>query len=337
MKYPRGTDLNEAMKDLQARADAFAARPENIQKSKNNQEPDRTITFTVAAWKNGQLKVTVKGLSAHSSEPTSGWNPVPRVMLLINELRVADDFPLKENHFTDAAKFVAEMIGLDFLGKKFGIAYQDFAGEQGSDKFLPNMGPLYMSLTEVGIPGDNQLRPTMGKPAGKKPKLGKTVQVVCNLRNPRGNLPPAMRTNLAPKDWAKKSAAQLVKDIAKQMNAYDPKLEFSFAASRDERQALNWLWVDSNSPWIDTLIKIFNGVYNEPGTRNVAVATAGTTTAKKLTKAVSFGPSLGSVAMPEQKYRGHTVNEFKRLENFYLDVQLYTEMVLQIANLERLE
>ena len=56
------------------------------------------------------------------------------------------------------------------------------------------------------------------------------------------------------------------------------------------------------------------------------------TTARQLPNGVNFGPS-----MPGERYAGHTVNEFKKLDNLLLDAQLYTEMILTAGNLERME
>ena len=94
--------------------------------------------FQVTAKVDGKdVKLTVTGVSAHSSEPETGVNPVARMLDLIHSLdgKVA----LQHNHITDAARYAADNWGLDYLGGKLGVGY--------ADDF---MGPLTTSLTFVG-------------------------------------------------------------------------------------------------------------------------------------------------------------------------------------------
>ncbi|POA17756.1 dipeptidase [Pseudomonas sp. FW300-N1A1] len=121
------------------------------------------------------VKLTVTGVSAHSSEPESGINPVARMLDFINSLdgKVA----LKHNHITDAARYAADNWGLDYLGGKLGVGF--------SDAF---MGPLTTSLTYVGM-DDN------------------AFQLAVNLRVPKGKSPEALKTEIAEKlgAWSQKT------------------------------------------------------------------------------------------------------------------------------------
>lgn len=121
------------------------------------------------------VKLTVTGVSAHSSEPESGLNPVARMLDFINSLdgKVA----LKHNHITDAARYAADNWGLDYLGGKLGVGF--------SDAF---MGPLTASLTYVGM-DDN------------------AFQLAVNLRVPKGKSPEALKAEIAEKlgTWSKKT------------------------------------------------------------------------------------------------------------------------------------
>ncbi|MNG81886.1 Beta-Ala-Xaa dipeptidase [compost metagenome] len=82
--------------------------------------------------------LTVTGVSAHSSEPQTGVNPVARMLVFIDGL--GKQVPLKHNHFTDAARYATDNWGLDYFGKKLGVGFEDAF-----------MGPLTASLTFVGI------------------------------------------------------------------------------------------------------------------------------------------------------------------------------------------
>ncbi|MBC3346974.1 dipeptidase [Pseudomonas sp. SWRI196] len=102
------------------------------------------------------VKLTFTGVSAHSSEPESGVNPVARMLGFIDSLE--GKVALKHNHITDAARYAADNWGLDYLGSKLGIGF--------SDAF---MGPLTASLTYVGMDANAfklavNLRVPVGKP-----------------------------------------------------------------------------------------------------------------------------------------------------------------------------
>lgn len=132
--------------------------------------------FTVDAKVVGkEVKLTVTGVSAHSSEPESGINPVARMLGFINGLdgKVA----LKHNEITDAARYAADNWGLDYLGGKLGVGF--------SDNF---MGPLTTSLTFVGMDA-------------------KAFKLAVNLRVPKGKSPETLKKEIADKlsAWSTKA------------------------------------------------------------------------------------------------------------------------------------
>ncbi|MFN3357340.1 MAG: dipeptidase [Pseudomonas sp.] len=124
--------------------------------------------FEVNAKVDGKhVKLTVTGVSAHSSEPESGINPVARMLELIHS--VDGTIALKHNHITDAARYASDNWGLDYLGGKLGVGF--------SDDF---MGPLTTSLTFVGL-DDNAFK------------------LAVNLRMPKGKSPETLKTEIAEK------------------------------------------------------------------------------------------------------------------------------------------
>ena len=132
--------------------------------------------FEIAAKVVGKdVKLTVTGVSAHSSEPESGVNPVARMLDFINGLdgKVA----LKHNAITDAARYAADNWGLDYLGSQLGVGF--------ADDF---MGPLTASLTYVGMDD-------------------KAFKLAVNLRVPKGKSPETLKSEIAGKldAWSKKS------------------------------------------------------------------------------------------------------------------------------------
>ncbi|SFL68286.1 dipeptidase [Pseudomonas sp. NFACC46-3] len=141
--------------------------------------------FEVASQVVGKdVQLTFTGVSAHSSEPESGVNPVARMLDFINSLN--GKVALKRNHITDAARYAADNWGLDYLGSKLGIGF--------SDAF---MGPLTASLTYVGMDE-------------------KTFKLAVNLRVPVGKTTAALKTEIADKlaAWSKKSHVAVAFDYS---------------------------------------------------------------------------------------------------------------------------
>lgn len=130
------------------------------------------------------VQLTFTGVSAHSSEPESGVNPVARMLDFINGLdgKVA----LKHNHITDAARYAAENWGLDYLGNTLGIGF--------SDTF---MGPLTASLTYVGMDD-------------------KVFKLAVNLRVPVGKPTEKLKAEIADKlaAWSKKTHVTVAFDYS---------------------------------------------------------------------------------------------------------------------------
>ncbi|KPW59688.1 Dipeptidase [Pseudomonas syringae pv. berberidis] len=133
--------------------------------------------FEIAANVEGKdVKLTVTGVSAHSSAPESGVNPVARMLDFINSLD--GNVALKHNHITDAARYAADNWGLDYLGGKLGVGF--------SDEF---MGPLTTSLTYVALDD-------------------KAFKLAVNLRVPKGKSPEVLKSEIADKltAWSMKTA-----------------------------------------------------------------------------------------------------------------------------------
>lgn len=141
--------------------------------------------FTIDAKVAGkEVILTVTGVSAHSSEPESGVNPVARMLDFLNGL--GDQVPLKHNHITDAARYAADNWGLDYLGKKLGVGFEDAF-----------MGPLTASLTYVGLDQ-------------------KALKLAVNLRIPKGKPIAAIKDDLADKlgTWARGSHTSVAFDYS---------------------------------------------------------------------------------------------------------------------------
>lgn len=147
---------------------------------------DFSISATALA---DRVEIRITGVSAHSSEPWTGVNPVARLFDFIYESGLV--LPIKNNHLTDAILYAVSNFGLDYTGRQLGI---DF-----SDDF---MGPLTASLTFVQVDNNG-------------------MQLITNLRVPKGRdigeLQQDIQNRLA--EWSALSnmALDLELDIAEPM------------------------------------------------------------------------------------------------------------------------
>jgi predicted dipeptidase len=227
------------------------------------------------AQEGGAVVVKVTGASAHGSRPEEGVNPLPRLALFLKE----SGFALAPNGYAQAVRYLTDLYGTDYLGRTMGLAY--------SDDF---MGSLTMS--------PNLIREKDGK-----------VDVLVNVRMPRGNTPEALTqaTSAKIKAWGAQAGV---------------------AVEVDHQQG-NWMARDPKGAWLATLLNTFG---DTTGLEAKPVPTAGSTTAKLMPNAINFGP-----AMPGKKYTAHNAKEFKEVADLDADMQMFTEMLVRIGNLPKMQ
>ena len=100
------------------------------------------FSITVLSQPEG-VELTVKGVSAHSSDPQSGVNPVSRMFAFI-EFAQQHGVLFKHNHISDAARYVVANWGLGYWGETLGSNF--------SDDF---MGPLTNAVTLIKLDEKN--------------------------------------------------------------------------------------------------------------------------------------------------------------------------------------
>ena len=233
--------------------------------------------FTVRATKDARgVRLDVLGVSAHSSEPQNGVNPVSRLFALLDILHA--EGLLESNHFTDAARYATDNWGLDYLGTRAGIAY--------SDSF---MGPLTAAQTFVSS-GDDWLRTGV------------------NLRLPIGRQSDALVADLRDSldNWATKRGI----DVVFESGAKEP------------------MYRNPEGAWVNALLDIAVGNLGIP--REFG-SSAGASSIHDLPNGVQFG-----LALPDQKYTGHTANEFKTVDQFLLDLSIVAEMIARLGGMPTL-
>jgi predicted dipeptidase len=136
--------------------------------------------FTInAVIENNAVVLSVVGISAHSSEPESGVNPVSRMLGFLHKLN--EEGILQDNHITDAARYASTNWGLDYLGNALEIAY--------ADEF---MGPLTTSLTFIDIDQARmRLAVNLRLPIGREPE-----QLIAEVSRKLGTWVDSSNTNL---------------------------------------------------------------------------------------------------------------------------------------------
>ncbi|ATG20108.1 beta-Ala-Xaa dipeptidase [Ralstonia pickettii] len=219
--------------------------------------------------------VKVTGASAHGSRPEEGVNPLPRLALFLNSA----DLGLADNAYAHAVRYITDLYGTDYLGSTMGVAYKD-----------DFMGPLTISPNVIGD------------------KNGR-VEVVANVRMPRGKTPDVLRG-----------------EIAGKINAWASANHVALEITHDQG---NWMARDPKGAWLSTLLNIYG---DTTGLDAKPVPTAGSTTAKLMPNAINFGP-----AMPGKKYTAHNANEYKEVPDLDLDMQMFTEMLVRIGNLQSMQ
>jgi len=83
-------------------------------------------------------------------------------------------------------------------------------------------------------------------------------------------------------------------------------------------------FVQNSAPHIDTLLSVFS---HYTGIKNPQpISIGGGTNSRLFPNAVSFGPS-----MPGAEYTGHSEHEFITMEQFELNLKMYTAVMVELA------
>ncbi|MBB5019749.1 putative dipeptidase [Chitinivorax tropicus] len=155
---------------------------------------------------------------------------------------------------------------------------------------------------------DDFMGPLTMSPNYLREKDGK-LEVTTNIRMPRGRTPDV-----------------LSKAVAGKVNAWAESNRVNLEISHSQG---NWMARDPKGPWLVTLLNIFGEV---TGLDAKSVSTAGSTTAKQMPNAINFGP-----AMPGKKYTAHNAKEYKEIADLGSDLQMFTEMLVRIGNLDKMQ
>lgn len=172
-------------------------------------------------------------------------------------------------------------------------------GVYGLDYFGKGLGLAY---------ADDFMGPLTISPNFIKPANGQ-LEVTANARMPRGKTPEQLK-------------AEVEKGIANWSAAANVAVKIDYTQG-------NWMARDPKGAWLATLLNIFG---DTTGLDAKPVPTAGSTTAKQMPNAINFGP-----AMPGKKYTAHNALEYKEVPDLQADMQMFTEMLVRIGNLQKMQ
>jgi predicted dipeptidase len=155
---------------------------------------------------------------------------------------------------------------------------------------------------------DDFMGPLTLSPNLIREKDGK-LEVTTNVRMPRGNTPEKLTAAIREKidAWATANQAKVETDY----------------------EQGDWMARDPKGAWLSALLNIFG---ETTGLEAKPVPTAGSTTAKLMPNAINFGP-----AMPGKKYTAHNAKEYKEAPDLDADMQMFTEMLVRIGNLKKMQ
>ncbi|MGJ7603323.1 dipeptidase [Variovorax sp. LT1R20] len=135
------------------------------------------------------------------------------------------------------------------------------------------------------------------------------LEMTTNVRMPRGRAPDELKAQVAAKVNAWAAANQVRLEVNHEQG--------------------NWMARDPKGAWLSTLLDIYGST---TGLEAKPVPTAGSTTAKLMPNAINFGP-----AMPGKKYTAHNAKEYKEVPDLDADMQMFTEMLVRIGNLQQMQ
>ena len=189
--------------------------------------------------------------------------------------------------------------GVPLADNHYAKAIDYLATLYGTDYLGETMGVAYK---------DDFMGPLTMSPNLIREKDGK-LEVTANVRMPRGRTPEQLTRAIGEKVDAWAAAKQA-------------KVEIDY-------QQGDWMARDPKGAWLSTLLNIFG---DTTGLEAKPVPTAGSTTAKLMPNAINFGP-----AMPGKKYTAHNAKEFKEVADLDADMQMFTEMLVRIGNLQQMQ
>jgi len=189
--------------------------------------------------------------------------------------------------------------GVAFADNQYAHAIRYLTDLYGTDYLGDKLGVAYRD----DFMGLLTISPTLIRERNGK------LEVTANVRMPRGSTPDALRAKIAERIQAWAGSTHTALEI--------------------QHEQGDWMARDPKGAWLATLLNIYG---DTTGLEAKPVPTAGSTTAKMMPNAINFGP-----AMPGKKYTAHNAKEYKEVSDLNLDMQMFTEMLVRVGNLNKMQ
>lgn len=223
---------------------------------------------------------------------------------LKNELAKTSSVKVAENHYTQLANFIWNEIGFDYYGKPFQIAFMDrfdINEKEATEAAKSFMGALTVVPTKVELPNTQDPQSSLG--------------VYVDMRVPRSNQKSANDAQELKSSFTE-FANRATKAFEAKASSYGYKTTVILSAAPR--------YVSPNQPWLQSLLKIFQ---TQSGHSEYSfISISGSSTASTALNGVNFGPTL-----PYENDVYHISNEFKKTDNIQLDLRMFTQAFLELA------
>jgi len=135
-------------------------------------------------------------------------------------------------------------------------------------------------------------------------QLDDGIQLNINIRRPKGKMTDVLKLEIRQvlAKWQAKNSVTLL----------------------DLESDIEEPFVQTNAPHIDTLLNVFSHFTGVKNPQPISIG--GGTNSRLFPNAISFGPS-----MPNAEYTGHSEHEFITMEQFKLNLKMYTAVMIELA------
>lgn len=202
----------------------------------------------------------------------------------------------KPEHGVNAITHLAELISFTRWPNNASGALVNFLNDNlGTGLYGKKFGEIAYSDDFMG---PMSVQPTVLK------KVANGIELNINLRRPRG-----------------KTTKQLESEINLTLKQWQQANEVNLSAIITD---INEPFVQTNAPQISTLLNVFSFYTGITDVEPISIG--GGTNSRLFPSAVSFGPS-----MPSKEYTGHSEHEFITMEQFMLNLKMYTAVLVELA------
>ena len=202
----------------------------------------------------------------------------------------------KPEHGVNAITHLAELISFIRWPNNASGALVNFLNDHlGTGLYGEKFGKIAYSDDFMG---PMSVQPTVLK------QLEHGIELNINIRRPRG-----------------KTTKQLESEINLTIEQWQKANKVNLAAIKND---INEPFVQTHAPQISTLLDVFSFYSGITDAQPISIG--GGTNSRLFPNAVSFGPS-----MPGKEYTGHSEHEFITMEQFILNLKMYTAVLIELA------